>query len=52
VAGVVALDGDPAPAEEPRQTPAPRGPQPGATPEETARNLSEWLRANARSGSG
>jgi serine/threonine protein kinase len=53
VAGFVALDDDPAPAEEPRQTPAaPQGPQPGATPEETARNLSEWLRANARSGSG
>jgi serine/threonine-protein kinase len=30
-------------------TPA-RGPQAGATPEETARNLSEWLRANARGG--
>ena len=53
VAGVVALGDDPAPAEAPRQTPvAPQGPQPGATPEETARNLSEWLRANARSGSG
>jgi eukaryotic-like serine/threonine-protein kinase len=53
VAGFLALDGDPAPAEEPRQTqPAPRGPQAGATPEETARNLSEWLRANARGGTG
>jgi serine/threonine-protein kinase len=51
VAGFVAFDDDPAPAEEPRQTPAaPQGPQPGATPEETARNLSEWLRANARGG--
>ncbi len=53
VAGFLALDEDPAPAEEPRQTPpAPRGPQAGATPEETARNLSEWLRANARGGTG
>ena len=53
VAGYLALDADPAPAEEPRQTPpAPRGPQAGATPEETARNLSEWLRANARGGTG
>jgi serine/threonine-protein kinase len=52
-AGFLALDDDPAPAEEPRQTPPPpRGPQAGATPEETARNLSEWLRANARGGTG
>ena len=51
VAAVLALDADPGPAEQPRQTPpAPRGPQAGATPEETARNLSEWLRANARGG--
>jgi serine/threonine-protein kinase len=53
VAGFLALDTDPGPAEEPRQTrPAPRGPQPGATPEETARNLSEWIRANTRNGTG
>jgi eukaryotic-like serine/threonine-protein kinase len=53
IAGFVALAEDQAPAEQPRQTPpAPRGPQAGATPEETARNLSEWLRANARAGTG
>ena len=53
VAGLLALDSDPSPVEEPRQTPpAAKGPQAGSTPEETARNLSEWLRANTRGGTG
>ena len=53
VAGLLVLDSDPGPTEEPRQTPrAVKGPQAGATPEQTARNLSEWLRANTRGGTG
>ena len=38
----------PSPAAKPAPSPQPQGPQAGATPDETARKLSEWLRANAR----
>jgi hypothetical protein len=38
----------PSPAAKRAPSPQPQGPQAGATPDETARKLSEWLRANAR----
>jgi len=48
----LAADDDPTPppppAAEPTPAPQQQGPQAGATPDETARKLSEWLRANTR----